>query len=146
TWMRLKPRSQLFIDGPRRSLRLISIHTNKWWNTTILLLAFPSPRTCRPAGCFQARFKRFWTRGTCSTSPLGLRERRPDNTHGLSKAASTSNSNLPATAPRCPLFYTQAPKIYIRLLLIRLSLALSVLFFGTRVAKSRSNGTEDLFL
>src|SRR5262245_25630780 len=82
-------------------------------------------------------------RGTCSTSPLGLRERRPDNTHGWSKAASTLSSSLRQQA-HGPWFYTQIPIIYIRLLLIGLSLALSVLFFRTPVAIARSNGTQDL--
>src|SRR4030095_8364767 len=48
--------------------------------------------------------------------------------------------------PTVPWFHTQIPIIYIQLLLIRLSLALSVLFFGTQVANARSNGTQDLFL
>src|SRR5262249_58647475 len=51
----------------------------------------------------------------------------------------------PAKA-HAPWFHTETPIIYIQLLLIRLSLALSVLFFGTRVANARSNGTQDLFL
>src|SRR5262245_43061890 len=45
-----------------------------------------------------------------------------------------------------PWFHTQIPIIYIQLLLIGLSLALSVLFFGTRVANARSNGTQNLLL